>query len=103
MALATVAPVAAHPPYIADLQNMSTFLDDLVDMTTACSVEQLEQLYSVSMTEIWQTRGQWNRITVLEDVREVLNEAVQDMMEFQSFGLASTDPHDEPQRLGMGA
>lgn len=43
------------------------------------------------MSEIWRTRGLWNRIAVIENVRTVLKDVLDDMMSCQDFGPASME------------
>ena len=54
-------------------------------------MEQLEQVYSALMSEIWRTRGEWNRVKVVENVGAVLRDVLQDMNECQFFGPASME------------
>ena len=86
-ALTVVPP--GHPPLVKDLVLAQNFLEELVEVTTACSVEQLEQVYSALMGEIWQTRGRWDRAEVVEGVRGVLMDVLEDMRSCQEFGEGS--------------
>ena len=86
-----VAKIPDHPPHFVDLHITERFLDELVVKTSACTVEQLEQIYSALMSEIWRTRGEWNRVKVAEDLRELLNATLADMLECQEFGKGSME------------
>ena len=58
---------------------MNEFLHTLVDQTSGCSVEQLEQINRELMDEIWRTRGEWNRMTVLSTLTSVFNDTIGDI------------------------
>jgi len=55
------------------------FLQTLADRTSGCSVEQLEQIYRELMDEIWKTRHEWNRMTVLNRLISVFNDTIGDI------------------------
>lgn len=55
------------------------FLQTLADRTSGCSVEQLEQIYRELMDEIWKTRHEWNRMTVLNSLISVFNDTIGDI------------------------
>ncbi|KAK4040910.1 hypothetical protein C8A01DRAFT_15266 [Parachaetomium inaequale] len=55
------------------------FLQTLADRTSGCSVEQLEQIYRELMDEIWKTRHEWNRMTVLSTLIGVFNDTIGDI------------------------
>ncbi|KAK4123583.1 AAA-domain-containing protein [Parathielavia appendiculata] len=55
------------------------FLQSLADRTSGCSVEQLEQIYRELMDEIWKTRDEWNRMTVLNRLISVFNDTIGDI------------------------
>ena len=80
-----------HPPLIIDTVNTRDFLDELVESTSPCTVEQLEQVYSGLMSEIWRTRSVWNRASVVDSVRNVLRDLLEDMTGCQDFGPNSID------------
>jgi hypothetical protein len=58
---------------------MAEFLQTLADRTAGCSVEQLEQIYRELMDEIWKTRHEWNRMTVLSTLMTVFNDTIGDI------------------------
>ena len=60
-------------------------LDLLADQTSGYSVEQLEQVYSALMDQIWKTRGEWNRIKVARDVGGVFEEVTEDIRACQDL------------------
>lgn len=67
------------------------FFDELLRTTSPCSVEQLEQVYSALMSEIWRTRGTWNRVSVVEGLRGTLRNCLEDMHACQEFGAGSME------------
>ena len=84
-----VAPSRDRPQIITDLVDTQNFHNFVVTRTSACSVEQLEQVYSALMGEIWRTRGMWNRVEVTNRVRKVLMDCLEDMESCQNFLPAS--------------
>ena len=88
--MATV-PAAAHPALVVDAALTHSFIEDLVEDTSACSVEQLEQVYSALMGVVWKTRGIWDRVAVLKRVKEVTIECLEDMRDCQDFGPRSME------------
>lgn len=67
------------------------FFDELIRTTSPCSVEQLEQVYSALMSEVWRTRGTWNRVSVVEGLRGTLRDCLEDMHACQEFGAGSME------------
>ncbi|KAK0623011.1 hypothetical protein B0T14DRAFT_452347 [Immersiella caudata] len=59
--------------------SIQQFLYKLVDRTSGCSVEQLEQINRELMDEIWRTRGEWNRMAVLSSLTSVFNDTIGDI------------------------
>ncbi|AEO69440.1 uncharacterized protein THITE_2119849 [Thermothielavioides terrestris NRRL 8126] len=59
--------------------SVDEFLQTLADRTSGCSVEQLEQIYRELMDEIWKTRHEWNRMTVLNTLISVFNDTIGDI------------------------
>lgn len=76
---------------VADRAVADRFLDELVHRTSGCSVEQLEQIYSALMDDIWKTRGDWNRLRVAERLATLFSEVLEDMQEMQDFLPASLE------------
>ncbi|MCJ1353455.1 MAG: hypothetical protein MMC33_003441 [Icmadophila ericetorum] len=89
--ITTVAKIPDHPPHLVDLHVTERFLDELLAKTSACTVEQSEQVYSALMSEIWRTRGEWNRVKVAEGMRELLDATLADMQDCQDFGPGSME------------
>ena len=54
-------------------------LEYLTDQTSGFSVEQLEQVYSALMNQIWKTRGEWSRVKVIEEVKAAFKEVTDDI------------------------
>ncbi|KAK7908663.1 Tat-binding-like protein 7 [Apiospora marii] len=55
------------------------FLEELTKRTSGCTIEQLEQLTREMMAEVWNTRGECNRMKVLHSVTRVFNDAIDDI------------------------
>lgn len=69
---------SSQQPVIHD-RHVHGFLDMLVNRTSGCSIEQLEQINRELMDEIWHTRGEWNRMTVLSRLTSVFNDTIGDI------------------------
>ena len=82
---------ANHPPLLIDETYNDHLLGVIVHQTSDCSVEQMEQVYSAMMNEIWKTRGEWNRGIVAKDVRRRFEEEMDDIREFQGVGMGGMD------------
>lgn len=75
----------ADTTLVADLATADRVLDEFVERTSSCSVEQLEQIYSALMDHIWKTRGDWNRLQVAARLLALFSEVLGDMQEMQDF------------------
>ena len=87
----TTAPVLPKPNLLSpDPRLLSIFHAELRDRTSGLSVEQLEQVNSVLMDHIWQSRGEYDRGAVLEGVTKAFGEVIRDMEEAgQEFAESS--------------
>lgn len=71
-------------------RSLDNFHMEVADKTSGLSVEQLEQVNSVLMETLWQTRGEWDRGKVLSEVSQAFNDVMTDMQESgQDFGPSS--------------
>ncbi|KAI1144374.1 AAA-domain-containing protein [Hypoxylon sp. FL0543] len=61
------------------------FLDLLTERTSGCTIEQLQQIFREMMVEIWKTRGESNRMKVLNSVTRVFNLAIHDIATMQGM------------------
>jgi hypothetical protein len=64
---------------VLDEGSVYEFHMTLADRTSGCSVEQLEQIYRELMDEIWRSRTEWNRMTVLNKLMTVFNDTIGDI------------------------
>ena len=80
-----------QPKHIIDHVYTSSFMDTVVDQTSGCSVEQLEQIYSAMMSEIWRTRGIWDRGKVAVGVHGVFADVMEDIHVCQVIGAGSME------------
>lgn len=69
----------------------SQFLETIVDQTGGCSIEQLEQIYSALMSEIWNTRDDWDRGRVAKKLGKIFEETLQDIDQCQGIGPGSME------------
>lgn len=74
-----------------------TFIVDLhrhlVDGSSGCSVEQLEQVYRELMDTLWSYRGEWNRSLVTAKLVRVFNSTIHDIEDMQKV-LQASQPTD---------
>ncbi|KAI8960293.1 AAA-domain-containing protein [Daldinia sp. FL1419] len=61
------------------------FLESLTERTSGCTIEQLQQIYREMMVELWRTRGEHNRMKVLNSVTRVFNEAINEIESVQGM------------------
>ena len=78
--------------------RITEFLHTVVDRTSGCSVEQLEQINRELMDEIWRTRNEWNRMTVLSSLASVFNDTIGDIELVQ--GMLEGSQADENSQMG---
>ena len=85
-ALTTVSSeVLLDPTYTYEL------VDDIVSRTSGYGVEQLEQVYSAMMSEIWRTRGSWDRGEVARHVASVFEDVMDDIKMCQGVANGSME------------
>ncbi|KAK4241716.1 hypothetical protein C8A03DRAFT_12059 [Achaetomium macrosporum] len=85
---------------IIDEGRVHEFLQTLADRTSGCSVEQLEQIYRELMDEIWKTRHEWNRMTVLNTLMSVFNDTIGDIELVQGALVDSQKQQNQNQNKG---
>jgi hypothetical protein len=64
---------------------IENLLIQVTDITSGCTIEQLEQVNREMMDEIWRSRQEWNRMKVLTDLSAVFNETVNDIESMQGM------------------
>lgn len=74
---------------IRDQYFFEDLLRRLVDGSSGCSIEQLEQLNRELMETLWAQRGEWNRNVVAGALVDVFNETIADIEEMQKVAQAS--------------
>jgi ATPase family AAA domain-containing protein 2 len=78
-------PLPPPAPSTLDPMAAKIFLDHIVSETSRCTIEQLEQVYSGLMSEIYKTRGMTNRVKVAELVKGVFESIMEDIRACQGF------------------
>ena len=63
----------------------------MAKQTSGFSLEQLEQVYSAVMRELWRTRGEWDRTLVLDYVSRVFSDVCTDINSMQEVGQWSME------------
>ncbi|KAM0562160.1 hypothetical protein ACHAPJ_002605 [Fusarium lateritium] len=78
---------SASQPFTAG--EMESFLQNVTEMTSGCTIEQLEQINRELMDEIWRTRNEWNRSRVMDQVTAAFNKTMEDIDGMQGVGPPS--------------
>jgi hypothetical protein len=83
---------------------VAELLNEMTDKASGCTIEQLEQINRDVMSEIWRTRGEWNRMKVISHVTTVFNDTIGDIEQMQSMGPQSQEANTtaSSSRMGMG-
>lgn len=81
----------AHPQFLLDLRNLAHLHENMVQKSSGCSVEQLEQINAVLMDAIWRQRGEWNRNKVAKCVKDAFNAIVEDIERCQKIAPNSQE------------
>ncbi|KAI9658483.1 MAG: hypothetical protein M1831_003921 [Alyxoria varia] len=74
-----------QPLFILTQDLLKSFHTGLVEKTSGCSVEQVEQINAVLMDVVWRKRGEWNRDNVLSAVADAFNRTIKDVEEMQKI------------------
>jgi len=74
-----------QPQLILDEAEIKNLHQQLVERSSGCSVEQLEQINAALMDAIWKTRGEWNRNTVVHMLSSAFNEIITDIEKMQEM------------------
>ncbi|KAH7041177.1 uncharacterized protein B0I36DRAFT_233338 [Microdochium trichocladiopsis] len=80
---------AASQHVEVDDASADVFQMQLTSRTSGCTIEQLEQISRELMSEIWRTRGEHNRMKVLNSVTRIFNETINDIESMQRLLQAS--------------
>lgn len=70
-------PTSAPAYFRNDEPSNEVFLQECVQRTAQCSVEELEQLYSQMMTVLWDTQSNWDRVEVRVAVQRVFTQTLE--------------------------
>jgi hypothetical protein len=71
--------------------SVRLFLDYISERTSNCTIKQLEQLYSELAREIFETRHEWNRMTVLDSLTKVFDDTLEDIQNLQHIVASSQE------------
>ena len=80
-----------QPQLVIDQALSANLLHIVVAQTSGCSVEQLEQVYSALMNEIWRTRGEWDRGKVAMQLNRVFADVMADIRACQGLATGSME------------
>ncbi|EFQ90217.1 hypothetical protein CFE70_008810 [Pyrenophora teres f. teres 0-1] len=82
------------PQLIIDDGLVTDLHEKLVQSTSGCSLEQLEQINAALMDAIWKHRADYNRNVVLKEVTEAFNAIIKDIQTMQEI-LKSSQEEEE--------
>ena len=85
----TSSQASSQKELIIDEYFLENLLKQLVDGSSGCSVEQLEQINRELMETLWELRGEYNRNRVAAKLCDVFNETIGDIEEMQKVLQAS--------------
>jgi hypothetical protein len=88
------------PQLILDDAQLVALHQMLVEKTSGCSLEQLEQINASLMDAIWRNRTEYNRNVVLHKVQDAFNEIIADIQVMQQilrFSQETPEPEAETQ------
>ena len=80
-----------QPQLVIDQALSANLLHIVVAQTSGCSIEQLEQVYSALMNEIWRTRGEWDRGKVALQLNRVFADVMADIHSCQGLAAGSME------------
>lgn len=70
--------------------SLDPVLDTILDRTSGCTVDQLEQISREIMDYIWTSRHERNRSRVINNLSKVFNSTISDMEKVQGLGPSSS-------------
>lgn len=82
-----------HPEPLLDPSYTSWLHETMVNETSHCSVEQLEQIYSALMSELWKTRAEWDRGKVARSVYKVYEQVRNEITFCQGLAVSIEMEH----------
>lgn len=92
----------AAPKLVIDTRYVEQLHQQLVQQTSGCSVEQLEQINTHLMDCLWKMRGEWDRTKVASAIKDTFNEVLEDMLNTQEIASMSQKTKEQlgPRHLG---
>ena len=91
------------PHLILDDERIVDLHKQLVEKSSGCSVEQIEQINAVLMDVVWRRREDWNRNLVAAAVKDAFNEVIHDIEEMQKIFPNSQQRENKHRRSGSGS
>lgn len=70
-------------------EEADAFHREISERTSGCTIEQLEQVNRELMDQIWSSRNESNRMTVLRDLHMIFNTTIADIENEQGLGKSS--------------
>jgi hypothetical protein len=89
----TSSQASSHKDIIIDDSFVGDLLRRLVEGSSGCSIEQLEQINRELMETLWKMRGEYNRNKVASELVSVFNATITDIEEMQKVLAASQPLH----------
>lgn len=81
--------VSSHKELIFDESFIDTLNGRLVDGSSGCSIEQLEQINRELMVAVWASRGDYNRNHVASNLTKIFNDTIKEIEDMQKVLQAS--------------
>ncbi|XMA08176.1 hypothetical protein WAI453_000967 [Rhynchosporium graminicola] len=88
----TSSQASSQKDIIIDDSFVGDLINQLVDGSSGCSIEQLEQINRELMETLWRMRGEYNRNKVVTALAAMFNETITDIEEMQKV-LAASQPN----------
>ncbi|KAI9746699.1 MAG: hypothetical protein M1818_000413 [Claussenomyces sp. TS43310] len=88
---ASSSQASSQKEVIIDEEQLAKMLENMVQKSSGCSIEQLEQINRELMDEIWTSRGEWNRSRVASQLGAVFSTTILDIEEMQKVLKPSQD------------
>lgn len=73
------------PDFVLDETGLSALRDHLRDSTHSLNIEQLEQLRASCLSTVWRHRAEWDRTSLLHELRTLVDNFVDDVRVDDSF------------------
>lgn len=81
----TSSQASSEKDLVLDENAFEDLFHQFVRKSSGCSIEQLEQINRELMNELWNLRGEWNRVSVANSLAIVFNDTIDDISNMQKI------------------